>query len=221
MADDDRGDRRLEPNTAEWFADNRRRYGNPHGVRDRTAEGDDDARTGAFHPRADVSELVEMLHGMRVGENAAAPPVKPKVDLSFNIPTMLAILAMVGTGFTALNNFESRLSKAEVGVQDGKDRAVRYVPIIEALRESIQGQTSENKMQNDRINSIVDALADERRARNADGVETRKAQQDIMALIAKLADKVSDIGTDVAVIKSGGRRSEMGPPEHDAQLRPR
>lgn len=219
-ADDDRGDRRLEPNTPEWFAENRRRHGHPNGPHARPAESDDPMRASTFHPRADVSELVEMLHGMRVGEGPtppAAPPAKSKLDLSINIPTIVLLGGIVLGGFQGWNYQNERIAAVERGVQDGKDRATKYVPVIEALSAAVQGQTNENRMQNDRIQSVASAIADERKSRQDDGGEVRASQASTLALIAKLTDKVSDIGTDVAIIKSGGRRSEGPAPDHDAQ----
>ena len=131
---------------------------------------------------------------------------------------MLAIVGMVVAGFTALNNFDARLSRTEIGVQDSKDRATKYVPVIEALREAMQAQKDENAMQNDRQKAFAESIADERRARQAGEELSRKANADVMVILDKVADKLAALDKTVAVMGAGGRRSDISPPVRDAQV---
>ena len=218
-------DDRLEPGTPEWEEEKQRRRGRPSGehIKHRHREDDVPRQAGDYVTTGDVKSLFDLWQGFQMeagrgNDGPLAQQPRSKLHLTLNIPTMLAIVGMVVAGFTALNNFDARLSRTEIGVQDSKDRATKYVPVIEALREAMQAQKDENAMQNDRQKAFAESIADERRARQAGEELSRKANADVMVILDKVADKLAALDKTVAVMGAGGRRSDISPPVRDAQV---
>ena len=215
MSDDERG-RRLEPGTPEWDDAARSRRGHPHGAHIRTEDTEKPPREiSAYIRNGDRSELASMMDQMRVGGHA--PTAEPGIWKHASVLIGAAGIAITIVGAaTAVVQSNTRLYDKVENIDD-RLRVVEAGRIINIPR--LDKQEAENKQQSDRINAIVESLADERRARSADSVETRKAQQDIMALIGRYADRLAEIDKAGPGRPAGARHSAAEAPQRDAQAR--
>ncbi len=198
-----------------------------------SASDSDPHEHGAHKPKprlsqTEASALVAMWNSLQM-DGGHAQPAKPEV-LKYVVASV-ATMGLIITIWTAAGNVvESNKGVAATNQKliDHVDSIDTRVALIEKGRAEnlprIDGEiakaASENKMQNDRIQNAAEALSDERRARNDDNAATRKAQADILALIARLTEKVADLDKGQALLQDRQQRSnhsEIDRPQHDAQ----
>ncbi len=213
--DDDPDD--LRPGTPQWDRAREERRGHPSGRHVRPHDDEGPAQVSDYLRSGRTPDLGDIMRSLSVG---ASPPPAPDIWKHASILVGAAGLALtvVGSSVAIVQSNTKLYDKVDgldgrVGVLE-KSRSDN----LPRINDQIQSQASENKMQNDRIQSVAEALNAERMARTQDNVDSRKAYSDIMSLLSKLADKVADIDKTVAVMQGPGRRSELNAPEHDAQL---
>ncbi len=168
-----------------------------------------------------VNDLREVLKELKVGESG---PTLAKPDAWKWVGAAVAVITLVigvaGSAQSVVASNQKLLDKIE-------NMDARLSSVEKTRPENLQrldAAIAENRSQADTINSIRESIAEERKQRAEDGAANRKALTDFMAATSKLADKLADVATDVAVMKAQGRRSEgPGPrnqPQRDAFVQP-
>ena len=164
-----------------------------------------------------VSDLRDMLKDLKLGDGVPAPP-KPDAWkwVGGAVAVITLVLGVAGSAQSVVASNQRLIDKIEN--MDG-----RLAAIEKARPENLQrldAAIAENRSQADTINSIRESVAEERRQRAEDGVASRKAIADLMSIMTKLADRLADVVTDVAVMKAQGKRSDAAQtrPQMDAAL---
>ncbi|MGI3902461.1 MAG: hypothetical protein ACRYGP_16965 [Janthinobacterium lividum] len=159
-----------------------------------------------------MSDLRAIMREMTVG--ASSPP---KPDWWKWVGGAVAVFGLIITIATSAISVVSSNQKLLDKI-DGMDDRLKVVEAGRAVNiPRLDEQIQANKLQDQRIQNMIDSSSDERKARQASDADARKAQADILALVARLTDRVNDLTTEQAVQRERQRHGALPVPEHDAQ----
>lgn len=107
--------------------------------------------------------------------------IRPKFEPVINLGHILQALTMAGVLIGLLIKISAWQTNTENQLAEAKERATKYIPILEAT-------TKLNDIQDERITNIIDAVK-----------ETRKTNLEILQTL-------NEVKLDVAVMKTQGNR---------------
>lgn len=209
--DDDYNEPRF--GSPEWEDQKRARHDQPSGKHIRAASHDETEAASLYATNGDVSDLTKILQRLRIEEERgkAVPTSGLKFDWSFNFGHIITIVAAVGSVIAGYYGIRGEIEK---GIADRLELhrqidAVRAdIAIVRPkVMSDLEAQAKVNQTQDNRIDNLADSVK-----------QARDTALDINRAISKLADAVSTMHEDLALLKDrlGRTRSEVNGPQREA-----
>lgn len=199
-----------------------RERGAPHGEH---VKPDEDAPPTP-HPDANVA-VAEIMADFRDyrrqrdrEEEAQKAPHRPSASADL-WKTAAVVISAITLSLTIAGSAQSFIS-SNTKLMDKIDAMDARLAIVEKRQVEnlprLEEQIRDNKLQDQRFQNMVESQADERKARQQSDADHQKAQVDILAMIARLTERIADLDKAQAIQSDRQNRghTELGHSEKDA-----